>query len=342
MKEIVHASLFSGFGGPDLAASWLGWKNAFHCEINEFCNTILNYWFKDSVAYEDITKTDFKKWQGKIHVLTGGFPCQPFSVAGRRKGADDHRYLWPEFMRVIREVRPDWIVGENVAGIISMVQPGTEIDLEGKSYSFDESDQETLLKEEYVIDTICRDLESEGYTVQPFVIPACAVSAPHRRDRVWIIANRNDEECTFTNTNISRRNNGSCDRERRPICGNTEWNTEESHKERDERKFGFSQDNETYVHSDSIGLQGRINPDEQEIPAFFTERRNTRKIWHWQDFPTEPPICSGDDGFSDELDNITFSKWRVESVKGYGNAIVPQVILEIFKAIELTYLFKAI
>lgn len=130
-----HASLFSGIGAPELAAHWLGWENAFHCEINPFCKQVLNYWFCNSKSYDDITKTDFREWQGKIDVLTGGFPCQPFSVAGRRKGAEDNRYLWPEFKRAIREIRPPWIIGENVAGILSMVQPGKEADLEGESSS---------------------------------------------------------------------------------------------------------------------------------------------------------------------------------------------------------------
>ena len=125
MKRIVHASLFSGFGGPDLAAEWMGWDNAFHCEINEFCNTILEYHFPNSKTYRDVTTTDFSEWRGGVDVLTGGFPCQPFSVAGARKGADDNRYLWPHFIRAIREIKPTWVIGENVGGILTMVQPGT-------------------------------------------------------------------------------------------------------------------------------------------------------------------------------------------------------------------------
>lgn len=88
----THASLFSGIGGFDLAASWMGWNNAFHCEINPFCQKILKYHFPESESYEDITKTDFRKWKGKVDVLSGGFPCQPFSLAGQRKGAEDNRY----------------------------------------------------------------------------------------------------------------------------------------------------------------------------------------------------------------------------------------------------------
>lgn len=99
MRRIIrHASLFSGIGAPELAALWLGWQNVFHCEINEFCNTILSYWFPNSINYENIKTTDFSKWQGQIDILTGGFPCQPFSSAGQRLGADDDRYLWPEML----------------------------------------------------------------------------------------------------------------------------------------------------------------------------------------------------------------------------------------------------
>ena len=121
--KLYHASLFSGIGGAELAASWLGWTNVFHCEIQEFQRKILEYWFPKSISYEDITKTDFTKWRGRIDVLTGGFPCQPFSVAGKRKGAEDNRYLWGEMLRAIRQIQPTWVVGENVNGILSMVQP---------------------------------------------------------------------------------------------------------------------------------------------------------------------------------------------------------------------------
>lgn len=127
-----HASLFSGIGGFDLAAREVGWNNVFQCEIDPFCQSVLKYYFPKTVLYEDIKRTDFTSWKGKIDVLSGGFPCQPFSVAGQRKGADDNRYLWAEMLRVIRETRPLWVIGENVAGITNMVQPGSETDVETK------------------------------------------------------------------------------------------------------------------------------------------------------------------------------------------------------------------
>lgn len=190
--QLTHASLFSGIGGFDLAAEWVGWNNAFHCEINPFGQRILKYHFPNSVSYEDITKTDFRKWRGQIDVLSGGFPCQPFSLAGSRKGADDDRYLWPEMLRAIREIRPYWVVGENVGGIITMVQPGETVELGCETSLFGEDYKNEELHQQYVVETICSDLEREGYSVQPMLIPACAVGAPHRRDRVWFIANRTD------------------------------------------------------------------------------------------------------------------------------------------------------
>lgn len=185
---MTHGSLFSGVGGFDLAAEWMGWENLFHCEINEWCQKVLRFHFPKSIQYDDITRTDFAPWRGKVDVLTGGFPCQPFSTAGKRRGAEDDRYLWPEMLRAIREIRPAWVIGENVAGILSMVQPGSEVTVESQASLFETSDKETLLEQEYVIETVCRDLEREGYSVQPILIPACGVGAPHKRYRVWFIA----------------------------------------------------------------------------------------------------------------------------------------------------------
>ena len=190
---MTHASLFSGIGGAEIAATWMGWTNLFHVEINPFGRRVLEYWYPKSTSYEDITKTDFRPWLGRVDVLTAGFPCQPFSLAGSRRGADDDRYLWPQVVRALREIRPAWFVGENVAGILTMVQPGEEVEVGNQPSLFGEDDRKrVLLRQEYVVETICRDLEREGYAVQPFVIPACAVGAPHRRDRVWFVAHRAD------------------------------------------------------------------------------------------------------------------------------------------------------
>lgn len=186
-----HASLFSGIGGAEVAASMMGWQNLFHCEIQEFPRKVLQYWFPNSESYEDITKTDFHQWQGKVDVLTGGFPCQPFSVAGRRKGEDDNRYLWPQMLRAIREIKPTWIVGENVAGIRTMVEPGQETKVGRTGDLFEEN---YIYREEsrFTLEKICQELEAAGYSVQPLNIPACSVGAPHKRERIWIVAHRAD------------------------------------------------------------------------------------------------------------------------------------------------------
>lgn len=352
---MVHASLFSGIGGFEMAAAYMGWENAFHCEINEWCGKILKYYFPNSEHYEDITKTDFSKWKGKVDILTGGFPCQPFSLAGQRKGANDERYLWPEMLRAIREVRPAFVIGENVAGIASMVQPGCEITVESQTSLFEATDKETLLEQEYVIETVCSDLEREGYSVQPMLIPACSVGAPHRRDRVWFIAHRNsfgqrkgrsvcgrendnekDWECvsfkvdrfgkerTTSYSNGERCDNGGYNREKRCFHNHQERNTEKGQSERAKRKFRACEVCSNASNTTSEGFQRTM----RENSLLFTEP--------FRNFPTQSPVCSRDDGFSDRLDGITFSKWRKESIKAYGNAIVPQVAYEIFKAIEKT------
>lgn len=272
--KLTHASLFSGIGGAELAASWLGWDNVFHCEIQEFQRKVLEYWFPNSVSYEDITKTDFSEWRGHIDVLTGGFPCQPFSVAGKRKGAEDNRYLWREMLRAIRQIQPNWVVGENVNGILSMVQPGKETKMGRTDDLFDEN---FIYRKEqkFTIEAICEDLESAGYSVQPFVIPACAVGAPHRRDRVWIVAHTKGA--------------------------------------RSAREL--------------FGKQEQIQSDRQNCRIDKSDFRC---------FPTQSPICNRDDGLPFRMADLTisFPKWRSKSIEVLGNAWVPQVAFEIFKAIN--------
>ena len=180
-----HGSLFSGIGGFDLAAEWMGWENVFHCEWNEFGRKILNHHFPKADSFEDITKTDFRKYEGTIDIISGGFPCQPFSLAGKRKGTEDERYLWHEMLRAVQEIKPKFIIAENVYGIVN---------IDGGM----------------VFDQVCSDLENEGYEVQPFVIPACAKDAPHRRDRVWFVG-----YATNTNGTDAESSNGrtNCEKE---------------------------------------------------------------------------------------------------------------------------------
>lgn len=205
---MTHASLFSGIGGPEVAAAMLGWTNAFHCEINPFGRQVLEYWFPDSVSYEDITKTDFKQWRGRIDVLTGGFPCQPFSYAGKRGGQEDERYLWPEMLRAIGEIRPAWVVGENVAGLATMAEGWilTEMGSSAAMFEEDHHIHEWLVEQTFTIEKISKELEELGYSVQPVLIPAAAVGAPHRRDRIFILAHSDaaDTELLRLQYNLER------------------------------------------------------------------------------------------------------------------------------------------
>ncbi|MCC8154040.1 MAG: DNA (cytosine-5-)-methyltransferase [Tannerellaceae bacterium] len=321
---IKHASLFSGFGAPDLAATLLGWENIFHCEIDYFCNQILKYYFPNSISYENIIKTDFSKHRGQIDVLTGGFPCQPFSVAGSRKGKNDDRYLWPEMLRAIREIRPTWIIGENVAGITSMVQPGSEVTVESQTSESETDYTETLLEQEFVIETICRDLECEGYSVQPIIIPACAVGAPHRRERVWFIAYNTSNT---TSQGLQER------------IHYKQYTDEEKDRERLVNRLERSGSIRVTSDSDSLRLERECNSQRDDKEGWEIEERFIKKYtgYDGRNFPTQSPVCSRDDGFSSRLDNITFPKWRTESIKGYGNAIVPPLILELFIALEESY-----
>ena len=167
-RSLTHLSLFSGRGGLDLAAEMAGFRTVGQCEWADYPTKVLENHWPDVPRWRDIrtlTKENFYE-RTKIRtvdIISGGFPCQPFSVAGKRRGREDDRYLWPEMLRVIRELRPRWVVGENVAGIVNMA-----------------------------LDQVYADLENEGYTVQAFIIPACAVDAPHRRDRCAIIAYNNE------------------------------------------------------------------------------------------------------------------------------------------------------
>ena len=174
-----HGSLFSGIGGFDLAAEWMGWNNEFHCEWMPFPRKVLHHYWPNSKSYEDITKTDFSIHRGTIDILTGGFPCQPYSSAGKRLGKEDERHLWPHMLRVISEVKPTYVVGENVRGL-------------------------TNWNGGMVFEEVCVDLESQGYEVQPILLPACAVGAPHRRDRIWFVA---------TNSDSIRQHECECDNE---------------------------------------------------------------------------------------------------------------------------------
>ena len=317
-----HGSLFSGIGGFDLAAQWMGWENVFHCEWNEFGQNVLKYYWPKAISYEDITKTDFTIHRGRIDILTGGFPCQPYSTAGKRKGKEDERHLWPEMLRAIREIKPRYIVGENVSGLLSWSGG-------------------------LVFEEVCTDLENEGYEVQPVLLPAASVGAPHRRDRIWFVSRLiSDSSSDGRNGNkeskerLNSKRSGVSFNEFDSLCiGGIASNTKRS-----------------CIKGECIKGQGKgkLRGCHCKNDAADTKRSGGRKIYskmekgqpngnsinsideqnYWEEFPTQAPICDGDDGLSSKLDGITFPRWRTESIKGAGNAIVPQVSLQIFKALE--------
>lgn len=231
-----HGSLFSGIGGFDLAAKWMGWDNVFHCALAEFQQKVLKHHFPESISYEDITKTDFSIHAGAIDIITGGFPCQPFSLAGARKGTADDRHLWPAMLDVIRTIKPRWVVGENVYGIVNW-------------------------SDGLVFEQVQADLENEGYEVQPYILPAASLNAPHKIDRLWFVA--------------------YCDSYGQHQC-----------------------DSEHEKHTGEGGQYAQCD------------------------------VSEGIDNGALANTTSKFSKWRKQSLIALGNAIVPQVALQIFKTIE--------
>ena len=319
-----HGSLFSGIGGFDLAAEWMGWENIFHCEWNPFGQKVLKYYWPDATSYNDITKTDFTIHRGTIDILTGGFPCQPYSTAGKRLGKEDERHLWPEMLRAIREISPCYVVGENVSGLVSWSGG-------------------------MVFNEVQADMEAEGYEVLPFLLPACGVNAPHKRERVWFIAHANN-----SGTNNRSRNNAewSAQNERRERQSQSEFrkncingittNTTPQRKRSGANEPGEDETSRQQLERAESGRNNNNdgisrNGSNSKCQGLQGRRRERQRFeqGYWSNWPqAEPSICSGNDGLSIELDGITFSKWREESIKAFGNAIVPQVALQIFKAIE--------
>ena len=326
---MTHGSLFSGIGGFDLAAEWMGWENLFHCEWNEFGQKVLNYYFPNAESFTDITKTDFTKYANRIDVLTGGFPCQPYSLAGKRLGKEDDRHLWPEMLRVIREVKPRWVIGENVLGLVNW-------------------------NGGLVFHEVQTDLEAQGYEVFPYVLNAASIGAPHKRDRVWFVAYTNNKgrstrfrKVQKENGEISERNYNakSCDTNQLNNVTNTKQQRlqgcTDAREISSEKTIMGKKGNKSTIefttiskksdvaNTDGIRLRGKSNRLRKSRLIGKNDKRN-----NWQTFPTVSPLCNGDDGLSDRLDTITFSKWRNESIKAGGNAVVPQLVLQIFKAIQ--------
>lgn len=282
---VTHYDLFSGIGGFSLAIDEV-FKNEtikhIFCEWESFPTAVLKKHWPDAEYWGDIadlvahtkdsrlegrnpkghTSTSGRSAKQPFSIVTGGFPCQPFSAAGRRRGTADDRYKWPEMFAVIKNVKPDWVVAENVRGLVTW-------------------------NDGMVLEQVCTDLESIGYEVQPLIIPAVAVNAPHRRDRVWIIANRSSERRQQITTS--------------PL-------------------------------SNEGKNEGRPSKNNHKLPS------KGEGDWsrNWQEVAFTTCNDTMDDGIPRIVDGVPISraKWRKESLKAYGNAIVPQVAVEVMRAIR--------
>lgn len=307
---MTHGSLFSGIGGFDLSAQWMGWTNVFQCEKDEWCRKVLGKNFPDVKRYSDIKEFNAKEYEGQIDVISGGFPCQPFSVAGKQLSKEDDRYLWPEMLRIIREIKPSFVVCENVPGIIKLA-----------------------------LDTVLSDLENEGYTTETFIIPACAKNAWHRRDRIWIIAyahgNGEMVQRRYGDRDNKKRDSKEKVQEQEDIFVGTDSTDyeristnatsigrEQSGASR-ERRTGFENNN-----SDNGSITTNTNSERLEEcgqSGTVSEEHITPRCDSW--WETEPRM----DRVVDGLPN------RVDRIRGLGNSIVPQIAYEIFKAINIIY-----
>lgn len=371
-----HASLFSGIGGFDLAARWMGWDNVFQAEIDPFCLQVLSHHFPHTERFDDVRKIKGGKYHGTIDILSAGFPCQPFSVAGKRKGRSDDRFLWPETLRIITEIRPRWIVLENVAGLLSILEPTGLSQVEAQAaelFCADDrrGDGRVIQRlQRRIIGTIMDQVRAAGYlcprltdgTPVLLCIPACSVGAPHRRDRVWIVAHADDDGPSGPEVgpgDLPRDEPGSSRPEAtlepagrggpaaaQGAAAHTDCQSRAPKVERERPLHG--QEGEQFqcrpgatgqgeTAADSHGdlrSQGGLYTPGSQAPGGFA---GTLHAWDpgqpWKDFPSEPPLCWPDDGLSSGLVGISFSRWRRECIRGFGNAIVPQIALQIFRAI---------
>ena len=283
-RELTHLSLFSGIGGLDLAAEWAGFRTVGQCEWADYPRAVLEKHWPGLPRWRDIrtlTKESFFEQTGlrTVDVISGGFPCQPFSFAGKRRGKDDDRYLWPEMLRVIRELQPTWVIGENVPGIVNLA-----------------------------LDEVLASLEAEGYEVQCFLVPACGVDAPHRRERCVIVAYSNKKrqnEQFLTSVTV----------EKTQSCGTSDK----------ERTF-----------PDSYHQRFQKSGQKSKLKEIFKKNRTEFESGG----ESQPRVGGMDDGFSCWLDepegvprvNGTV-KYRVARIQCLGNAVVPQQFYPFFAAI---------
>jgi DNA (cytosine-5)-methyltransferase 1 len=323
MNEKTHLDLFSGIGGFALAAKWNGYRTVGFCDNEPYAQAVLKKHWPEVPCHKDIREVRGELYAG-VTLLTGGFPCQPFSVAGKQRGKDDNRYLWPEMLRVIQEAKPAWIIGENVAGIVNLA-----------------------------LDQVCADLEGQGYEVEPIIVPACAVDAPHRRDRVWIVGHSKLDGLTASKTSgglldQSEEQRGkvkewessgascassdvadSVSVSEGSTHGSKEWGCVRGRKDEDisqRNEMGCNSSDSRENVADTFSQRGCGGNSELEYAedagqSSRDSRDNSRGVATWLAEPNMGRVANG-------IPN------RSHRLKGLGNAIVPQVASEIIRCIN--------
>ena len=300
---LTHFSLFSGIGGIDLAAEWAGFTTVGQVEWADYPTKVLEKHWPDVPRWRDIRSVTAEAFYNRtglrtVDLISGGFPCQPFSVAGKQKGKRDDRYLWPEMLRVIREIKPTWVLGENVPGILRIA---------GK--------------------TVCEDLEREGYAVAVFNFEAAAVGAPHRRDRVFFVGHSRRPSCTPSFV-ADTDHTGN-----RTPPSRIDGNGQEKNKGWEEQPLiRACRCGEDVADTTRVYVQGQHNRQEQGQLRGSCRRSAQSGLggvasrlpyWldgYWRVEPNIPRVATG-------------VKNRVDRLKCLGNAVVPQQVYPILKAI---------